>query len=115
MYEEVVDKFDEKEDNDVKETVQEIAKSPPEPSYSTLTVTIAPIQQRMHGEKSEQKGASEMLVQKTSETSRCRHHTKIMMNRNMHRHNAVRICIETEDADPMTDCRQMLPTQWRHT
>ena len=41
-----------------------------------------------------QKGASKMIVKETSEMT--------MMNWNMHRHNPVRKCIETEDVNPMT-------------
>ena len=35
MYAEVMDKSDKEEDDDIEEFVQEIAESPPEPSYST--------------------------------------------------------------------------------
>ena len=45
MYVEVVDKFDKEEVDDIEETVQEITKSPPEPSFPTPTVMATPTQQ----------------------------------------------------------------------
>ena len=45
MYMEVVDKFDNEEDDDIEETVQEIAKNPLEHNYPTPTVMATPTQQ----------------------------------------------------------------------
>ena len=63
-YAEVMDKSDNEEDDDIEEFVQEIAESPPEPSYSTPTVTATPIQQPVYDKKSEQKGAGRMVTER---------------------------------------------------